>query len=94
MARFFLKRLAFSHEREFRVVAALPELLKEDGVGDANDPGYEGIGISVDPVALVEEVVVGPLAAPWFRDVVAATIGAFAPALRVRQSSLDEPPRF
>jgi len=94
MNRFFLKRPDFSHEKEYRVVAALPELLKEQGVGDAQQPSCAGITIPVDPAALVQEVVVCPLAKDFVRKAVIAIVKAFAPTIPCRPSSFDDPPRF
>ena len=60
-ARFFLKREAFSCEREYRVVAPAPRLLMKEEISDTEMPSFQGIGIPINPNSLIEEIVVSPL---------------------------------
>jgi hypothetical protein len=92
--RFFLKRSAFAQEQEYRLVAALPALRGEEGVGDADEPSVKGFAFHIDPETLIAEVIVAPLAADWYENAVRAVVQAFAPTLRVRRSSLAERPRY
>lgn len=93
-ARYFLKREAFTWEREYRVIAAAPRLLMKEGVSDTEMPSFQGIGIPIDPRSLIEEIVVSPLAPSWFCDVVNKTVCAFNSSLSVRKSSLNENAQF
>lgn len=92
--RYFLKREAFSHEAEFRVLAPMPEICTEKGVPATAEPSMAGLYVKVPLQELVSEVVVSPTAPKWFTRAVAETIQRFGLPAPFRVSTLDEPPQF
>lgn len=90
LAPFVYKRLAFSYERELRAVQArMP--VAGDAI-DLNAPSPPGVAEPVDLGALILQIVVGPDQPAWYREVVEATVAAFAPEVPVVPSSLDTDP--
>jgi hypothetical protein len=81
------KRLAFRHDQEVRAVVWEGERL-------AVPFGERGVYVPIDVAALVEEVVLSPLAAPSFVEPVTETIRRFALTCPVRRSELLDPPRY
>jgi hypothetical protein len=92
--RYFLKREAFNHEAEFRVLAAMPEICTEKGVLVTAEPSISGVYVKVPLQELATEVVVAPTAPKWFSHTVAEVIKRFALPAPLRISTLDEPPQF
>lgn len=92
--RWFLKRRAFQHEGEYRVVAPLPELLLKPGVKDTDTPTIVGVPVRVDLNALIHEAVLPPHAPDWFQENVLAVVTRFALSAPVRASSMDSVPEF
>lgn len=89
-APFVHKRLAFSYERELRAVQARIPVTGESL--DLNAPSPQGVAEPVDLNELILQIVVGPNQPSWYREVVEATVAAFAPQVPVVPSSLDTDP--
>jgi hypothetical protein len=92
--RYFLKRAAFSHEHEYRAVAPLPELLLDECVQEDRKPPSAGVYVEVDISTLIEEVLIAPNSAVWFRDAIHAVCEKFQLSVPIKVSSLDENPLF
>lgn len=72
---FFHKRLSYEHESEFRVVKSEFNLPERVGMGKGlkevvAEKGGAGRPIDVDQEALIDEVVVSPVAGGWMRSLV------------------------
>lgn len=96
LKQFFWKRLNFEYEREFRLVVPLgiPQTmlgyLRKDS--DDYELGESGASIPVDVPALIDAVVVSPLAPKWFEDSVQALAEHFDKSLRFEPSALRSRP--
>jgi hypothetical protein len=85
---FLHKRLSFQHEREVRGL-----VWASDGSG--RPPKEErvkagGIAAKVDLAELVQEVIVSPLAQPWFHDLIDAVVRRYGLHARVKHSQLSD----
>lgn len=79
----FCKRVSFEHEREVRVVRRVfPQ------------PVLHALSVPVDLETLVESIVVSPLSAPWFVDVVTEAGRRFDCHAPIRRSTLLDAPFF
>jgi hypothetical protein len=100
LSPFMFKRLAFAHEREVRVVAWPPGMgrLRLLQPGETPPPPSERrtIDLEWNISKAIEHVYVSPYASAWYRDVAAAVLEKFAPALvdRLRWSEMKGVPRF
>ena len=86
------KRVAFSHEREVRLV--LNQIMaSEPSKGAETGPQTT---INWDPDVWVQKIYIDPYAPGYFFDAVNTVIGSLAPNLlpRVEWSRMREPPRF
>lgn len=89
------KRLAFSHEKEFRVWFWKVDHIKCQSFGYRpevlnSNPAVVNIPVSLDKI--IEEVYVVPYAAPWFKDAVESVTRAYAARYPVRSSALLNKP--
>ena len=86
------KRKHFEHEREVR--ALTHDIPPENGTLDLSDPVWDGGGkyCTVDFNKLVEEVVVSPLAAPWFVELIQSVSCKYGLDVPVRKSSMVDLP--
>ena len=80
------KRLAFRHDKELRAVVW--EMEPGPPFGD------KGVYVVVDVTALIQEVVVTPLAAPSFLEPVREMVRRFGLSCEVKRSDLLDPPRY
>lgn len=92
ISRYFLKRSAFQHEREYRAIAPLPDILR--GVSEDASPGVSGMAIPIDLATLLEAVVIAPHAPPWFRRSVEYLGARFGLTVPIMVSGLEEQPMF
>lgn len=92
--RAFLKRLEFSHEREIRVVAPLPDIFRENGVDCEAEPALSGITTLVDISKLLDEIIVCPTAPVWYIKNIESLLRAFEIEVPIRVSDLAGKPRF
>jgi hypothetical protein len=76
-----LKRLSFSHEREYRLTSTL----------EGAEEGRPGKHVPICLKTLIEEVRVSPLAQDWIVDVVRNEVGVHQFAFPVSKSSLYDP---
>jgi len=90
------KRMAFSYERELRLVTPEQKLnipkLNISFPGFSDKAGDRGELAPVDVMGLVEKIVIGPNERTWFLDAVKDTITKFGVAIPVASSSLSESP--
>jgi hypothetical protein len=100
------KRLSFSHESEYRLLALwTPEALETDE--DEDDGEGEGIAVRTEPDLpplflrepvdlgrLVEAVYVSPDAPNWVARVVGEVTGKYMPGLDIRHSDLGADPVY
>jgi hypothetical protein len=89
-ARYFLKRYAFRHEAEYRAIAPLPELLREEGVLDSATPSVKGQYLPVTLRLLLEEIVMPPNVPSWYSEVVQSLVNRFGLNVPTRMSSLED----
>lgn len=84
---FLHKRNAFAHENEVRAIIGL------QGKGEEAEKRVEGGGVAVqvDLTALIERVVVNPLAPPWFASVVLDVSHVYGLAAPVITSDMNRP---
>jgi hypothetical protein len=93
---FVHKRASFRHEQELRAVTDryVPPGTSTQWEVSKGPPLYFGDYIPTDINVLVDDVVVGPGAAPWFVETVRATAEHFDIEAVVRSSDLDQPPQY
>lgn len=88
LAPFISKSIAFSFEKELRVVAwnSKTELLK--------NPKNESSGIAIDikPEKLIEKITISPHADGWFKDTIENLCNLASPELIIENSSLSNRP--
>ena len=94
ISRYFLKRKAFFHEQEFRVVAALPEAFAEKGVGVDAEPGIAGVNVVVDLGTLIQKVLISPIAPKWFIEAVEDLLKTYGVECEVEVSALARNPQY
>jgi hypothetical protein len=105
-SNYMLKRLAFQHEREVRVgtfrndvnIEYFDDLgwLKVPPLGTTVEnilqtPGRRGVYVSMDVPALVQSVVVSPLSAGWFSDLVISSSKKLGYDFQVIPSEMSRP---
>lgn len=78
------KRLAFVHEREFRLIVWKPDLLKSSNT-------LPGLGISICLEALIERLIISPRAPTWFEQVVRTLVKDYGFAFDCSKSDLLVP---
>jgi len=84
------KRLVFAHEREVRAVIWRGDA----GAGKEKQVLESPVGLEI-PVrldGLIDQVVVSPLAEPWFAEIVSKTCAMYDLTAAVIQSELLKPP--
>ena len=90
---YFYKRQEFRHEQEVRAICH--KLFNADGgVGLGARPRSVGEYYEVDLSALVQEIVVAPLAPDWFIELVSSVANRYGLGDRVRRSSLSTNPTW
>jgi len=94
IGRFLLKRPAFAHEQEVRVIAPLPEILGEVGVDDYVEPKVRGVTTVVDMNKLLHEVVICPTAPGWYIRSIDSLLKAFNVGTSARVSELARNPQY
>ena len=88
---FLYKRKHFEHEREVR--ALTHDIPRGNDPIDLSEPVWDGgKPCKVDLNQLVDEVVISPLAQPWFIELVTSVAGKYGLSAEVRQSSMSESP--
>lgn len=93
LAPFFHKRLSFEYEREVRAIMGF--LDPDEGQADhPSDICDVGLPFPIDPVELIQEVVVSPYAEPWTLDLVQAVCDRYGVAAPVRLSSMASEPAW
>ena len=93
LAPFFHKRLSFEYEREVRAIMAF-RYPDEGKVDYPSDICEVGLSFPIDPVDLIQEVVVSPYAEPWTFDLVHAVCTRYGVAAPVRLSSMVSGPAW
>ena len=85
----YLKRLSFSHEKEFRSIIhlSLPERLKLS-------PDTKGIRVPVVASVLIEEVFISPFAAEWLKELTEQMLDKYGVLCPVHHSPLYDPPTY
>ncbi len=98
---FTCKRLAFEHEREFRlIISNIPPDYFDDDSGPVDIPDVSennpvaGIRVAVDPNHLIESILTNPFAPGWYQVVVKKAIERYGPTLQVMDSSLSGQPLY
>jgi hypothetical protein len=98
---FTCKRLAFEHEREFRLlISNIPPDYLDDDSGPVDIPDVSddnptaGIRVAVDPNLLIEAILTSPFAPDWYQVVVKEAIERYCPTLPVMDSSLSGQPLY
>ncbi len=98
-APYMYKRSAFAHERELRALIQdiLPMAVGHDGKNSCIDyssiNNKSGVGVSVDPLELIESICVAPMSSSWFKRMVldiCTDLGFVEGAIKT--SSLEDTP--
>ena len=92
--KYFLKRPAFQHESEFRVVAPHPSLASDAGLEIDEDSAHAGIYVPVDLQELITEIVISPGSEAWYRHAVGDLGKRYGLQSPIRSSALGEAPRY
>ncbi|MBY2999955.1 DUF2971 domain-containing protein [Rhizobium leguminosarum] len=94
----FRKRLSFAHERELRIctMKGADRKAGEENLAEIDLLHRQPAGITVpcDLSALIEELVISPLAADWFLDTVKRVVEKFDADVKVRKSALFTSPSY
>jgi Protein of unknown function (DUF2971) len=108
MSDYMFKRLAFQHEKEVRVGTYRQDVRIEffDESGFVKDqegvtaedillsPYRKGVSVNIEVPTLIERVVVSPLAASWFSDLVVSLCKKLSNAFDVVPSEMSRPSRL
>lgn len=82
-----VKRQAFSHEREFRLIHSDPSRMQKNEV-------LKGISVAVKIPELIERIVISPLAPEWFVTVIHSTLKKYGLHILTSKSTLLDPVIF
>ena len=88
---YITKRTSFSHEQEVRAISVLTEVVNGELVAPQNDYA-SGDYYAVDLARLIHEVIVAPMAASWFVELVESVTDKYGVSAPVSKSPLAEAP--
>lgn len=88
------KRLAFQHEREFRIVEPSEENFLKIVNGKNQDPVISGIVKSIDLDILIKNVIVSPFAPKWFEYLIQSILNKYEINIKVSRSEMTGKPIF
>jgi hypothetical protein len=84
---FLYKRTTFDHEREYRAVCEVSQMI------DRKSSGFEitesGVWVDARPADVIQRIIVAPHVRPWFRELVDQVVARYELGIPVEPSTLE-----